>query len=238
MHMELPQIARRIGTIERNQIVYIEEYVLQYLRTYGCENISKDVEISLYGKYEFREGVNIYIIYAVCQKSEEDEMLQIIGESKDTEDIYIKIGSLHYRNTTNIAEESREVFLQGKKTVGSLKGYYIFYDSNEWMKDYLVRHYERKLENKNKSDRWCEQHTDTKMQGAQTELPELTVLSCNHAGQACDFFHWIRMAVVCILIIFGAIAVTTINEHDKMKGFVQTIKQTYEWTEEANENGF
>ena len=35
-------------------------------------------------------------------------------------------------------------------------------------------------------------------------------------------FLWIRMAVLCIFIVFCAIAVTTVNGFDKLNDFIQT----------------
>lgn len=37
-------------------------------------------------------------------------------------------------------------------------------------------------------------------------------------------YLWIRIAAIGILVIFCAIAVTTINEYDKMNDFVRIIK--------------
>lgn len=236
--MELPEIARRIGTIDRTRIVYIEEYVLQYLRTYGCEDISKEEVISLYGRHERREGVNIYIIYAACRETQEHEMRQETTENKAVEEIYVKIGSLRHRCPTNVTKDKQEVLLEGEHHVGALKGYYVFYDSNEWMKDYLVQHYEKKLQQVQQPIVQKECYTNIEAQTTQEELAELIALSHSSVGQAHRFYRWIRMAVVCILIIFCAIAVTTINEPNKMEDFVQTIRQTSEWAEQPKLNEF
>lgn len=210
--MELPAIARRIGTIDRKQIVYIEEYVLQYLRTYGCDESSDGERISLYGKHESREGVNVYIIYTACRETEEQEMADIAMVKQTEESDYEKIGYLHRRCHSAETDETNarnELVLTGGSRIGRLTGYYIFYHNNEDMKDYLARQYENQL--------------------GQARRP-LTQQRVN--GR---LYTFIRMAALCIIIIFCIIAITTINAPGKMDDFVQTIMQTSTWAENESE---
>lgn len=231
--MELPEIARRIGTIDRNRIVYIEEYVLQYLKTYGYENLSDEERISLYGRHEYREGINIYIIYAACRESEEQMLWETSSKDKENYN-YERIGRLRHKSHSAATQQAKEVALKGENQAGPLQGYYIFYDSNEKMKDYLAQHYEQQMGQVQKPI-IEEQPDDVNARTAKEELAELIALSRSNIGQPSFLYRWIRMAVICILIIFCAIAVTTINAHHKMGDFVQTIIQTNEWMENKAE---
>lgn len=213
--MELPEIVRRVGIIDRKKIVYIEEYVLQYLQIYRSEEKEKQERIGLYGKHECRENVDIYMIYFVYPETEEQ---QTIGEK------YEKIGYLRHKCHL----EQGEMTLTGEKSMGTISGYYIFYDTNERMKDYLSKYYESKLRQENLTFSRSEFY---KMNEEKSEVSELIALSQRKIGQSMSIYSLIRMATIGILIIFCAIAVTTINASDKMSDFVQTIAQTNEWVE-------
>ena len=89
-----PKAVRAVGTIEKMRIVYIEDYVLQYL-TVCEEEIDKNTETILYGKKEMSGEAVIYMIYGICRQMGQDHMEKVrAGERFD--DKYIRLGYLHW----------------------------------------------------------------------------------------------------------------------------------------------
>lgn len=211
--MALPEIVRRVGVIDRTRIVYIEEYVLQYLQTYTCRKEWNNERIGLYGKYEKREEVSIYIIYAACPETDEYRQ-QMQDEPVE------KIGYLYRKDSIAIYHGREEAGGTGSR--GMLTGYYIFYDVNERMKDYLGQFYADELMPIAKKR---ERHMET-------EPAELTAADCDTSGQAPLLYKWLRIAAVCIIIVICTIAVATINRYDRMEDFARIMMQTSGWTQE------
>lgn len=225
--MQLPEIARRVGTIDRKQIVYIEEYVLQYLKTYVQENLLMNERIILYGKSERREGTNIYIIYAVCREGDEQD----VTERKDTKEIYEKIGYLWHRPHEAVQQAINKTATEAQDKL-SLSGYYVFFDVNEKMKDYLGQYYQKRLEQmKTPILQEASGQIEENILDPSAGQAELIALNHETIQRPLPLYRMIRIAVVCIVIIFCSIAVTTINAYDKMEDFVQTIMFTSEWQE-------
>ena len=68
--MELPEIARKTGIIDNNRIVYIEDYVLQYLEILKQKEEVKEDKYLLYGKKLNVSEREVYVIYGVCRPEE------------------------------------------------------------------------------------------------------------------------------------------------------------------------
>ena len=65
---------------------------------------------------------------------------------------------------------------------------------------------------------------------------ELVALSREEEGERVSLYLWIRIAVVGILIVFCAIAVTTVDGYDKISNFVQAAVRTGEMIDEPEKN--
>ena len=68
--MDLPIIFKEIGIVHEDRLVYIEEYVLQYLEILTGEENRKEEKFLFYGRSERTSKGEIYIIYGVCGQEE------------------------------------------------------------------------------------------------------------------------------------------------------------------------
>lgn len=215
--MELPEIAGRAGTMDDDRIVYIEEYVLQYLKIIKQTELAKEDKFLLYGKKEKSLDREIYIIYGICRQEEWQHCLGT--EGKD----YYLIGSLDMEILEEGDNFCRNIMLGNKNGGQPAGGYYVFYHADDKMKERLGEYYE---ENR-KHSRYIAQREETG-----EKLAELVALSNEEQCSGAVLYIWIRMAAIGILIIFCAIAVVTINGYEKMNDFVQIAVQTAELMEE------
>ena len=97
-----------------------------------------------------------------------------------------------------------------------MTGYYVFYDADEQMKDCLGQYYERQLL---KKQDFSPKSLDLELKSSTAEL---VALSNTYERRRESPFLWIRMVVICIFVIFCAIAVMTVNSFDKLNDFIQT----------------
>ena len=84
--MDLPEISRKIGIVHEDRLVYIEEYVLQYLELLKGQESQRGRKIFLYGKSERTSRAETYIIYAACGQEEEEEWKENDQKQDDQQD--------------------------------------------------------------------------------------------------------------------------------------------------------
>lgn len=220
--MGRPKAVRVVGTIDEKRIVYIEDYVLQYL-TVCEEEEERNAETVLYGKREMSGEAVIYMIYGISRQMGQDCM-----EKERKEQMFHR----KYRRLGYLHRETGAIILDDWGAEETLKGYYIFYDAEEQMKECLGEYYKRRLAMKKQdssSKSSCQTdpaHGETvQMKGSTAEL---VALSNMDERQGKSPFLWIRTVVICIFIVFCAIAVLTVNSFDKLNDFIQTAVLTEE----------
>ncbi len=235
--MALPKAVRLVGTVGQAEKVYVEDYVLQYL-TICEEETESGGETVLYGRKEREGKTRAYLIYGIYRQT---------GQDRPEKKLHGKYGRLGYINP-----ETGAIVLDDWGEGRTLEGYYVFYDADEKMKDFLGDCYERQLRLQNRKKMrtdsgqpdeggmetpgkkkqpegtgWQEAESmeaaDRRM--ASGRVPAELVALCRADGDRERMrspFLWIRMAVLCIFIVFCAIAVTTVNGFDKLNDFIQT----------------
>ncbi|MCM1127922.1 MAG: hypothetical protein NC429_15810 [Lachnospiraceae bacterium] len=172
----MPEIVRRIGSVDEENRVYIEDYVYSYLNGLREKTDIFPLRAALFGHVIQKENSCCYMIYgASCVMEEleygrDEEQVQ-----KEFFEDYELIGYV------NITKKKQAVPKDGK-------GYFIFYESNEAMQNYLSFCYAR--EKRGRKKRACPKE----------------MLS--------QFF-----TLLCVLVL--ATAVCTVNDYDKMYGFLE-----------------
>lgn len=211
--MDLPEISRKIGIVHEDRLVYIEEYVLQYLELLKGQESQRGRKIFLYGKSERTSRAETYIIYAACGQEEEEEWNRRGGNA------YELTGRLDLRKWKEEGDLCRCLFIGIPGEERAVDGYYIFYNADDRMKEYLSQYYEKSIYHAQNSG----QKQPRQMAKKQAEL---VALGIKEEMDTMPLFIWIRIAAIGILVIFCAIAVITINEYDKIMDFVQTAAWT------------
>lgn len=210
--MDLPEISRKIGTVHEDRLVYIEEYVLQYLELLKKRE-NQEERISFYGKRERTSKAETYIIYGICGQDEEEAWNRKKGN------VYELIGSLDIRQWKKGNDLCRGMLIGIAGEERTVDGYCIFYDADDEMKERLSRYYESSIYRVQGRDKKNPEQMDKRQ-------AELVALSSKEGENTSSPFLWIRAAAIGIFIIFCAIAVITVNEYDKMMDFVQTAAWT------------
>lgn len=211
--MDLPRISREIGIVHEDRLVYIEEYVLQYLELVKGQGNQEEGKLYFYGKSERTSKAETYIIYGVCGQEEGEAWC---GRGKKG---YELAGSLDIGKWRKGGDFCQGILIGVMGEERAVDGYYIFYDADDRMKEYLSQFYERNMIRFQSGEQ-------RKMEQANKKQAELIALSSKGERNTASAFIWIRVAAIGILVIFCAIAVITINEYDKIMDFVQTAAWT------------
>ncbi len=187
--MQLPKTVRQIGDVGGNGRVYIEDYVYTYLNQLKMEKRNFPLRAALFGHVYHKEGKTFYLVYGAANVV--DELSWGRNEEQVRKEFFESYELIGYVNIYGNKQE-----LPGKKD-----GYYIFYDKNESMQNYLLFCYEQK---KGKRDRKERETTDMAGKSVSVSIKDL-----------------IKRLIYGSCIIILTIAVTSINDYDKMCGFAE-----------------
>ena len=195
--MKLPEAVRLVGAIDRSRIVYIEDYVLQYLKLCREKRLFEKEGIFLYGRRKMGAEGETCIVYGACQGGAD-------GEAEPLSRHYEILGRVDMELWGRENDECQGIFMGSRRDGQALTGYYLFYDENEGMKEHLGRCYAADL---NKT-------------GIVQRLQPIKIKRENAV------YIRIRIAVLCILAIICAMAVTTVNGYGKLNDFIQKAAYT------------
>lgn len=186
--MQLPSIIKKKGNVTGENKVYIEDYVYTYLNGLGEKSVGLPVRVALYGHAWSKEEKKFFLIYGASCVVEE------LQRGRDQEQIqrkyfpdYSLIGYVNIYSKSNLSEKD---------------GYYIFYETNEPMQNYLISCYEQKGE---------------RMQQNKLTLQK-DVLNKNIFAKVGEL---LQKAFLFCLIVLAAVSVLTINEYTRMHDFTE-----------------
>ena len=189
--MKIPDIVRRIGCVDETNRVYIEDYVYSYLNGLQAKTDILPLRAALFGHVIQKENVCYYMIYGASSVVEELEYGR--NEEQIRKEFFEDYELIGY---VNITKNKRPVPEPGK-------GYFVFYESNEAMQNYLTFCYEREKKTKKKDG-----------------MNEDFMKPCQEKRRACAG-EMIRQVVALACVIILAMAVCAVNDYDKMSGFVE-----------------
>ena len=211
--MQLPDIVKQIGKADEKERVYIEDYVYTYLHGLkaGGEDLGRvesgqsvfPMRVALFGHAFRKAECSFYMIYGASSvidelengKSEEQIRKEYFGE-------YELIGYVN-------------IYGGEQRMPGRKEGYFVFYEKNEPMQNYLLSCYERK--------------TASSILHRQP-LGSMKA-SVRKEARAGSIGNMIRRLFYGGCIILIAMAVNAINDYHKMYGFMEATDRAIAFME-------
>lgn len=132
---EIPVNTRAVGSPIGMNILYLEDYVHTFIK----KLIKKDedengCEVFLYG-YEFDEGEKHFLIISGAYQHENRyDRPEKIGAQFFPTSQYLGIAEIH---SDGVSEMNMEIIREGTRSM-VFKNFYIYYDQNEEMQNYLI----------------------------------------------------------------------------------------------------
>ncbi len=213
--MRLPDLVKQIGKVNGEERVYVEDYVYTYLNELkkGREGLAgrggfpeklfpkkKNFEViplrvALFGHVYHRERRNFYLVYgAACVV---DELEKGKNEEQVRKEFFWEYELIGYVN----------IYGNTQDFPGKREGYFIFYEKNEAMQNYLIACYGGKR----------------REAGAPAgKRPPFS------------FAEMVKKLLYGECMVILALAVTTINDYHKMYDFVETAHRAVALTEMEN----
>lgn len=207
--MQLPDVVKQIGKANGAERVYVEDYVYTYLNELKKEKEIFPLRVALFGHVYHKEVRNFYLVYgAACVI---DELEYGRNEEQVRKEYFENYELIGYVN----------IYGNGQELPGKKEGYYVFYEKNESMQNYLLSCYERR--SRRRIGR------EEEKSGYLKEASALTPKKLNFS-----IGDTIKKIFYGGCIILLALAVTTINEYSKMQGFVEAADRVIALGETEN----
>lgn len=189
--MQLPEIVKQVGRTNGRERVYVEDYVYTYLQGLKKEAGLLPLRAALFGHAYRKNACSFFMIYGAACVTHGFE--QGKSEEQVRREYFEDFELVGYVN----------IYTKGRELPGKSEGYYIFYEKNEPMQNYLLSCYEK--QNKEQQEEKKRKKSGRKRKNGRYSQAKDTAKKVFYGG--------------CIIIL--AIAVTAINDYNKMHGFVE-----------------
>lgn len=140
--MELPKNITQIGEADRTCKVYVEDYVVSYMKQLCRQREGKGPAIALYGKYTKEQSLSYFFIYGACQVLSINKEVRHLSQAQNQEverlrqhyfPEYVFLGYHIFDG-----EMVEGMHIQEQDTCRYIKGYACFYEKNDSMLAYMV----------------------------------------------------------------------------------------------------
>lgn len=228
----LPVNTRTIGTPEGIYILYLEDYVHTFLKKVLAEKRKKSAsmeeildstqpDIALYGRSVEEHGRYRIVVSGAALLQENTNKVQQYNDTYFPSCTYI--GSA-YVSLNKDSSLRLELTLQNTKVI--LDDFYIYYDQNEEMQNYLVEW--------NKAPLSPTEHEGYVRKNADDAARLGRIAQAYNREEAKVSFMWNVMNVLCLGFVVGVMAygIISINNYSKMQSMQESIDYCMAFIEE------
>ena len=140
--MELPKNITQIGESDRNCKIYVEDYVISYIKQMNQVAANKDIAVALYGIHKEENQISYLFLYGACKLNflqrevKHLSQAQIQEIEKQRKLYFSNYQFLGYRLLNGEMVEGFHVYEQ--EICRYIKGYACFYEKNDSMLAYML----------------------------------------------------------------------------------------------------
>ncbi|MBR1855285.1 MAG: LysM peptidoglycan-binding domain-containing protein [Lachnospiraceae bacterium] len=140
--MQLPKNITQIGEIDRDCKIYVEDYVVSYIKQLNGLAEDKDIAVSLYGRHEEENGTNYCFVYGACKLDFLQKEVRHLSQAQSQEiekwrrKYFPELDFLGYRILNGEMIEGFHICEQD--ICRYVSGYAQFYEKNDAMLAYML----------------------------------------------------------------------------------------------------
>lgn len=148
--MELPKNITQIGEADRTCKIYVEDYVVSYMKQLSRQTEDKGAAIALYGKCTKEQTLSYFFIYGACRILSINREVRHLSQAQNQE-----VERLRQRYFPEYKFLGYHIFdgemvegmhIQEQDTCRYIKGYACFYEKNDSMLAYMLDNQSREHE--------------------------------------------------------------------------------------------
>lgn len=140
--MELPKNITQIGETDKNSKIYMEDYVVSYIKQQNKKAAERQLGIALYGKKNSEQGTAYYFIYGASRLGSISKELRHLSGAQLQEAERLRkahFAELIFLGYCILNGDSLEgIYLYENEICRYVKGYACFYEKNDSMLSFMV----------------------------------------------------------------------------------------------------
>lgn len=237
--MEIPKNTTQIGEIQGNQKIFIEDYVISYIKQLCRQEPDIKKRIAFYGVMRTEHEQEFFFIYGASRitiYSKNDYYLlgedyeEIANARKQHFDEYNSIGFV------TIEDELPEgIFLVCDGKEQYIKGYHIFYEKNDSMLTFLIN---RQSEQKEEKEEANKEYPAEDAQLIEETLKKETISMSSRDemlrkgksdsyGDEIKLLGLVKSVVASLLIVICVTAISTLNGFGKIESVQSYFQKAF-----------
>ncbi len=241
-HVRLCGMKQEIGTEKEQEVIYIEDYVTTFFRQVMERYPQEEVVLNLYGRRcdmagDAEKG-HCYMISAAGFPEEQEDFSELtcLGQThfcvhKKPEEYIAKVQK--DRNSVHVVRQPEDgslvFFLNEDGYVRRIERYYVFYEQNEKMQNYLIAWYRKTLQqNQTKplegEDRAAKDFR-RRYEERQNERQQTRMMGV---------LYGLSLLLTILCVVTG---ISAMNQYDKMKQMGQSVEHLIRAMEEREKEG-
>lgn len=237
--MELPKNIVQIGKPDRIHKIFVEDYVISYIKQWNRNCDGQAAGLALYGKYCEEEGLSYYFLYGAAKIDGLEHRGPYLSqvEKEEIEDIgkryFEEYRFLAWCSVKGEPVESFYVQMQGKGV--EINGYACFYEKNESMLNYMLladKPEKAKIAAKSgepeKPGRgeWkaadYRKPSDNPVREKSAEVQNALKAKKTPPTRKTEYM---KIAVAAVFLVLCVVGITTLNDYDKLEDLQVAARQ-------------
>lgn len=241
--MELPKNIVQIGKPDRTHKIFVEDYVVSYIKQLNRECGGKPIGLALYGKYVEEDDCKYYFLYGAARvegiehrgpylSQAEQEEIEDIGKRYFDEYQFLAWCSLR-------GEPVEGFFVRAQGKGMQVDGYACFYEKNESMLNFMLLTGQNEKTAQGAESRGM-QHAgrgEWTTEDIRKNLPvapptaakrEETVpmpAQVNRKSSAAKRTEYMKVAVAAVFLVLCVVGITTLNDYEKLEDLQVAARQ-------------
>lgn len=232
--MELPKNIVQIGKPDRVHKIYIEDYVVSYIKQLNRTCDDKPAGLALYGKLYEEEGCRYYFLYGAVKTDGLEHRGAYLSQAEKEE--IAENGKKYFEEYEFLAwcsikgEPLERLFVKGKGKGVEVEGYACFYEKNESMLNYMLLSGQKTTETpagiprtQGARGEWraadvVKQQTSFVGTEGSPQKGKVQEIRKREAGSfSAKRGEYMKMAVTAVFIVLCVIGITTLNDSGKLE---------------------
>lgn len=236
--MELPKNIVQIGKPDKTHKIFVEDYVISYIKQLNRECNGKAIGLALYGKYAEENDCKYYFLYGASRVEGIEHRGPYLSQTEKEE--IGDIGNRYFAEYRFLAwcslkgEPVESFFVQAGEKGMQVEGYACFYEKNESMLNFMLMY-----ESQNRQERTEEAlsagrdetvsmpsagHTERAQKFATGSFVQMPAAG-NAGNRPARKTEYMKVAVAAVFLVLCVVGITTLNDYEKMEDLQVAARQ-------------
>lgn len=222
--MELPKNIVQIGIPDKTHKIYVEDYVVSYIKQLNKSCDGKAAGLALYGKMYEEDGCRYYFLYGASRVEGLEHRGPYLSqmEKEEIEDIGRKyFNEYEFLAWCSVKETPVEgFFVQAQGKGVEINGYACFYEKNESMLNYMLMPTSQIKEAaavQETAHETAPEKRPARGEWSSSDYIKPTEPVTNTAKLPAKKTGYGRVAAASALIVLCVVAITTLNDYEKLE---------------------